>query len=154
MSLEEMKNLIRRFYDEVWNRRQFEAAHELFAADGVRHEVSGPVRGGAEGIARNAATWCAAFPDTHCAVETVIAEGDLVVAQWTITATHRGEWRGIPATGRAINFRGVNVYRFDNGKIAEIWNYRDDLGLFQQLGAIPPLGQRHDAVSSPDAHSH
>jgi steroid delta-isomerase-like uncharacterized protein len=153
MSLEEHKTLIRRFYDEVWNRRNYAAAREFFADDGVRHEVSGPVRGGAEGIAQNAAAWCASFPDTQCNVEAVVAEGNLVVARWTIKATHQGEWRSIPATGRSIHFRGVNIYRIAHGKIAEIWNFRDDLGLFQQLGAVPALGQRHDAASRSDART-
>ena len=147
MSPDETKAFIRRFYEEVWNRRRYDTAADFFASDSVRHEASGPVRGGAEGIARNAAAWCAAFPDTHYTVEDVIAEGDKVVARWSMTATHEGEWRGVAPTGRAITFRGVNIHRIQGGKVAEIWNFRDDLGLFQQLGAIPSLGARHDAVS-------
>ena len=153
MHPEEMKAFIRRFYEEVWNRRNHAAAQVFFADDSVRHELSGPVHGGAEGIARNAAAWCTVFPDTRVTVDDVIAEGDRVVARWTMTATHQGEWRGVPATGQPIRFRGVDIYRIVEGKVAEIWNFRDDLGLFQQLNAIPPLGERHDAASRPDAPS-
>lgn len=149
MSLEENKALIRSFYEEVWNRRRYAAAADFFANDSIRHELSGPVRGGADGIARNAEAWCVAFPDTHYTVEAVIAEGDMVVARWSMTATHTGEWRGVPATGKPIRFRGANLYRLEGGKVAEIWNFRDDLGLFEQLGAVPALGPRHDATNLP-----
>ena len=150
MPTEENKAFILRFYEEVWNRRRYGAAVEFFASNSVRHELSGPVRGGADGIARNAEAWCAAFPDTRYTVEDVIAEGDRVVARWSMTATHRGEWRGVPPTGKQIRFRGVNIYRLEGGKVAEIWNFRDDLGLFQQLGAVSPLGARHDAAAQAD----
>ena len=151
MSVDGNKALIRRFYEVVWNQRQYAAAREFFAEDSVRHELSGPVRGGADGIARNAEAWCAAFPDTRYTVEDVIAEGDRVVARWSMTAIHRGEWRGVPPTGNQIRFRGVNIYRIEGGKVAEIWNFRDDLGLFQQLGVVTSLGPRHDAVDQPGA---
>ena len=150
MSTETNKAFIRRFYEEVWNRRRYGATFEFFASDGVRHELSGPVRGGAGGIARNAEVWCAAFPDTRCTVEDVIAEGDRVVARWTMTATHQGEWRGVPPTGNQIRFQGVNIYRLEGGKVAEIWNFRDDLGLFEQLGGVSRLGPRHDATAPAD----
>jgi steroid delta-isomerase-like uncharacterized protein len=153
MHPEERKAFIRRFYEEVWNRRNYAAAQEFFADNSVRHELSGSVHGGPEGIARNAAAWCTAFPDTVCTVDDVIAEGDTVVARWTMTATYQGQWRGIPAKGQSIRFQGVNLYRIVDGKIAEVWNFRDDLGLFQQLGALPPLGERHDAAHRPKAPS-
>ena len=146
MSIEETKAFVRRFYEEVWNRRNHVAADDFFAPDSVRHERFGPVQGGAAGIVCNAAVWCAAFPDTHCALEAVITEGDVAVARWTMTATHRGEWPGVAATGRPIRFSGVNIFRLAGGKVAEIWNFRDDLGLFEQLGAVAPHGRRHDAV--------
>ena len=151
MLQEEQKAFIRRFYEEVWNHRHYAAAADFFTPDSVRHERSGPVRGGAEGIARNAEAWCAAFPDTHCVVDAVIAEGDMAVVRWTITATHRGAWRGVPATGRPIRFTGANIFRLAGGKVAEIWNFRDDLGLFEQLGVVTSLEPRHDTVAPPGA---
>ena len=151
MSQEEQKAFIRRFYDEVWNQRHYAAAADFFAPDAVRHERSGPVRGGAEGIARNAEAWCAAFPDTRSVVDAVIVEGDMAVARWTITATHQGPWRGIPAMGQPIRFTGANIFRLSGGKVAEIWNFRDDLGLFEQLGVVTALGPRHDAMTPPGA---
>ena len=63
-----------------------------------------------------------------------MAERDLVVARWTMTATHRGAWGDIKPTGKRIRFSGANFFRIADGKIAEIWNLRDDLGLRAQLG--------------------
>ena len=61
-----------------------------------------------------------------------------MVGRWTAEGTHRGPWGTIAATRRPMTFSGVNIFRFENGKVAEIWNYRDDLGLMQQL-EVPVL---------------
>ncbi len=136
MTPEENKALIRRFYEEVWNRRRYDAAADFFASDSVRHEASGPVRGGAEGIARNAAAWCAAFPDTRYTVEDVIAEGDRVLTRWTLTGTQQGEFMGIAPTGRQIRVTGMSLDIIEDGMIVEGFDAWDALGLRQQLGAL------------------
>jgi predicted ester cyclase len=77
----------------------------------------------------------AAFPDVRLEVEALVAEGDLVVARWTIIGTHTGAWGDVAPTGRSVSFAGVNFFRIADQQIAEIWNVRDDLGLREQLGA-------------------
>jgi predicted ester cyclase len=77
----------------------------------------------------------AAFPDLRLEVEAIVAEGDLVVARWTISGTHSGPWAEVSATDCAVRFAGVNFFRIAQRKIAEIWNVRDDLGLREQIGA-------------------
>jgi hypothetical protein len=55
--------------------------------------------------------------------------------RWSANGAHTGPWGDLGATGKAASFSGVNIFRFENGKVAELWNYRDDLGLMQELGA-------------------
>ncbi|GGU97856.1 hypothetical protein GCM10010260_37340 [Streptomyces filipinensis] len=76
-----------------------------------------------------------AFPDIHVTVEDVIAEGDKVVARNTVTGTHRGEFRGVPPTGRSVSYGEIFVLRFQDGRIAEIWGVVDVLTQMTQLGA-------------------
>jgi len=59
----------------------------------------------------------------------------MVVARWTTEGTNTGPWDGVPPTGKRARFSGVNIFRIANGKVVEIWNHRDDLGVMQQLGA-------------------
>jgi predicted ester cyclase len=65
----------------------------------------------------------------------MVGEDDLVAARWTATGTHTGKWGGVEPTDRRVTFSGVNLFRFRDGKVAEIWNHRDDLGLATQVGA-------------------
>jgi steroid delta-isomerase-like uncharacterized protein len=78
-----------------------------------------------------------AFPDLHVAVEDVIAEGDKVVSRNTVTGTHRGEYRGLPPTGKSVSYNEIFIFRFIDGRIAEIWGVVDVLSQLRQLGAIP-----------------
>ena len=129
------KALIQRFYEEVWGRGNLEVADEVFAADYVRHDLR-PTNAlpGPEGQKKIAADFRGAFPDLHVTVDLVLTEGDLVAARWTMEGTHTGAWGKVPATGKRAGFSGVNIFRIENGKVAEIWNHRDDLGLMEQLG--------------------
>jgi predicted ester cyclase len=89
-----------------------------------------------------------AFPDLQWTIDLVLAENDLVAARWTASGTHTGSWGGLAPTGRRADFSGVNIFRFgDNGKVAEIWNHRDDLGLMEQLGVAAFAGAPGDDPS-------
>ena len=136
MTIEQNKALIRRFYDEVWNKGNLDVAAEVFTEDYVRHDLRpGTALLGPEGQKRIAADFRAAFPDLHMTVDFMLAEGDLVAARWTNEGTNTGPWGGVPPTGKHIRFCGVNIFRIANGKVVEIWNHRDDLGVMQQTGA-------------------
>jgi len=135
--------LVRRFYDEVWGRGLVEVAYEIFAENYARHDLRpSQAAPGPEGQKRIAADFRAAFPDLRFHVDMVIAENDLVAARWTAEGTNSGPWAGQPATGRTARFSGVNIFRFERGKVVELWNHRDDLGLMQQLGAPIIAGAR------------
>ncbi len=136
MSTDENKALVRRFYEEVWNQGNLGVADEVFAADYVRHDLRpSPVPPGPEGQKLVANMFRTAFPDGQMTIDLLIAEADMVVARWTIQGTHQGAWINIAPTGKRVSFAGVNIFRIAGGKVVEIWNHRDDLGLMQQLGA-------------------
>lgn len=132
---EDAKQLVRTFYEEVWNQGNVDVCDRVFAADYVRHDLR-PTQAlpGPDGQKRIAADFRAAFPDLRFEVELVLADDDLVAARWTASGTHTGTWGGMEPTGRSMTFSGVNIFRFREGLVAEIWNHRDDLGLMQQLG--------------------
>jgi predicted ester cyclase len=77
------------------------------------------------------------LPDLHMTVEDLIAEGDRVVIRDSITGTHRGEYMGIPPTGKTITYNEIFILRFAGGRIAETWGVVDVLSQLGQLGAIP-----------------
>jgi predicted ester cyclase len=107
------------------------------ADDYVRHDLrASQVQPGPAGQAQVAADFRRAFPDIVFSVDLIVGDGDLVVARWTATGTHLGKWGSLEPTGKAVKFSGVNIFRFRAGKVVEIWNHRDDLGLMQQIGAL------------------
>lgn len=136
MSEETHKATVRRFYDEVWNKGNLDVAAEIFADDYVRHDLRpGNAPPGPEGQKAVARLFRSAFPDVRLTVNLMVAEADTVVARWTMEGTHRGDWGGNAPTGKSVRFAGLNIFRFADGKVVEIWNHRDDLGLMLQLGA-------------------
>jgi steroid delta-isomerase-like uncharacterized protein len=82
----------------------------------------------------------AAFPDLRHSVEDQVQEGDTVVNRLVVRGTHRGDFQGIPATGRAVEMPAITIQRFADGKIVEMHLLFDSLGLLQQLGAVPAPG--------------
>ena len=135
MPAEENKALVRREQEELWNHTgNLDAAEELFAAEQ------------AEGARQEAADFRQGFPDVVSTIEDLIAEGNKIVARWRSHATHQGEYMGIPPSGKEVEFTGISVYRIEAGKIAESWNVEDQLGLMQQIGAIPEPEQSEEAT--------
>jgi len=135
MSANKNKVLIQRFYEEVWGKGNLLVANEVFASDYVRHDLR-PTTAlpGPEGQSKIAADFRAAFPDLKMEIDLLVAEADLVVARWTMEGTNLGSWGGKEPTGKHARFSGVNFFRLSKGKVVEIWNHRDDLGLMQQVG--------------------
>lgn len=93
---------------------------------------------GAEAVKSLFAAYRSGFPDFHVRVDERVADDDRIAQAFTITGTHRGEFMGIPATGKAIEVHGVVISRFADGKIIEEWEVIDQLTLLQQLGVIEP----------------
>jgi steroid delta-isomerase-like uncharacterized protein len=123
--------------ERVLNRGDIDAAGEFFWEDMVE-QVPLPGQGsGVEGLKDALRGLRAAFPDMHWTVLEQIAEGDKVVSRFEWTATHRGAFLGVPATGRAVTVWGMVIDRLDGGKIRDTRIIMDTLGLMMQLGVIP-----------------
>jgi steroid delta-isomerase-like uncharacterized protein len=135
MSSETNKALIRQFFEEVWNTGNEEAIDRFIAADATGNDPDFGM--GREGFKRQWRTWRTAFPDIHFEVEEMVAEGDTVVARWTLTGTHRGPFLGVTATGRSIRVRGMSLDHLKDDVLVSGFDGWDNLGLRQQLGIIP-----------------
>ena len=129
-------DLLRRALDVVWNEGDLSRAQEFYAADVVLHGTI-PGATGVEAVKQVIAAYRAGFPDLHISIEDVVAEGDKAVDRWSWTGMHKGEFMGIPATGKQVKTSGISIVRIRDGKIVEIWGVADRLGLMQQLGAVP-----------------
>lgn len=139
MSVEENKAAFRRYVEEVWIEEDLDFVDEIFAERYLSHQSDGSVlERGPEDVKKFVAEYRSAFSDVEDTVEDVIGEGDRVVTRWTLRATHTGEFRGIPATNKRITITGIGIFRFsEEGKVVESWDSLDQLGMLQQLGAIP-----------------
>jgi steroid delta-isomerase-like uncharacterized protein len=135
--------VIRRYFEEVWNKGNLQAVDELldpsYTLRVLYHNPGRPevLATGAEGIKRSVAMYRKAFPDLEIKLETLLEEGDRIAVQWTAHATNTGEFRGIEATGKEVTYSGINIYRVTNGKVKEELYSGDRLGLWQQLGLVP-----------------
>lgn len=138
MSAEENKAIARRINDEVWNEGNLDVIDEVIADEAVVAVVGAPEQiRGPRGFREFVVMYRTAFPDLRITVDEQIAEGDIVVNRWTATGTHEGELMGIAATGKQATTAGVNINRISGGKLVQGWGIFDQLGLLQQLGAIP-----------------
>jgi steroid delta-isomerase-like uncharacterized protein len=138
---EEVRNkaMFRRFHDVVNSGNaeiMSKMIDELVEPDAmIRTPVPLDVTG-AEALKHVWAVLLEAFPDLHVTVEDMIAEGDKVVVRNTVTGTHRGEYMGLPPTGKSVTYDEIFIFRFVNGRIAETWGVVDVLSQMKQLGVI------------------
>jgi steroid delta-isomerase-like uncharacterized protein len=135
----DLKAFVHRWFDEVWNQGHEEAIDELFAADAVAHGL-GEGDAKARGPAAFKVFWRtirSALPDVQIRVEDTIVAGDKVAARVLLEGSHLGEGLAVPPTGRRVAISGIVIVRVSAGQIVEGWNSWDQLGMLQQLGAIP-----------------
>lgn len=131
-------NVVRGFIEEVLNKGNVEEARQFFWPDMVE-QVPLPGQGpGLAGLQEVLRGMRAAFPDMHWTIEEQITEGDKVVTRFEWTGTHRGEFLGVPPTGRAVKVWGMVIDRLQGGKIKDTRIIMDSLGLMMQLGVFPP----------------
>ena len=136
MSADENIQLMRRWFQEVWNEGRVETVHELFSPDGVatgqkgaEAEIRGPVE-----FEKFVHEIRGAFPDIQVQVEDVFGTDDKVVLRWSAVMTHTGDGLGMPASGRTVRSRGITIARIVDGKIVEGWDNWDQLGMLEQIG--------------------
>jgi len=139
MPVEQNIQLMRRWFQEVWNEGKTETIHELLAPDAIaigQLEDRKQLRGAAEFVSF-VSNLRATFPDIKIKVEDVFGADDKVVLRWsaTMAATHSGHQSGAPATAKAVEVTGITIARIRDGKIVEGWDSWDQLGMMKQVGA-------------------
>ena len=139
------ERVVRRFYDELWNRWDLAVAEELVAAD-IRFRGSlGTELRGIGDLRRYVEQVRAAFGDWHNRIDDLIVASDQVVTRMTWSGTHRGELLGVAPTGRSVGYAGAAIFRLEQARIEDAWVVGDTQELWRALGLLSvPL-------SSPDA---
>jgi steroid delta-isomerase-like uncharacterized protein len=147
---EQNKDLARRGIEEVWNQNKLAAIDELVASNATYHDpnVPGGKFTGPEGLKQFVQIYRTAFPDVRIRIEDQVAEGDKVVTRWTATGTHKGDLMGIKPTNKQATVTGVDIERFQNGKVVESWSSYDMFGMMQQLGVVPSMTPAGTAAKS------
>jgi steroid delta-isomerase-like uncharacterized protein len=145
MSLERNKVVVRRFIEDLWNKRQPTVADDIFSTDCITHQLRS---GGdvtmprtSESVKQHVSEWVAAFPDLHITIEQMTAEGDRVMTHCVQRGTHLAPWRGIPASGKVVTIQMIVIHRVVESRIVEDWVLVDFLGVFQQFGIVPPTAE-------------
>lgn len=142
MPTEQNKALVRQMVEQVFNRGDVGLVDEFLAPDFVEHEELPPgLPRGREGVKQFFTTFRSAFPDFRATIDDIVAEGDKVVVRQSWSGTHKGEFMGVPPTGKSVSFGVIDIMRIAGGKFVEHWGQSDSMGLMQQLGAIPTPGQ-------------
>lgn len=136
---EENKKLMRRWFEEVWNKGRADAIEEMFDENGIAHGLSddplNPIRGPRD-FKPFHTLFREAFPNIVIVVEDMIAEGDKVAARCSVHGKHEGDFMGRAATQSPVQFTGIVIARIDNGKIAEAWNNFDFMKMYNQIGYV------------------
>ncbi|MCI0694955.1 ester cyclase [candidate division KSB1 bacterium] len=139
MSTEENKTIARRFR-ETMDKSKGAGLEEFVAPQVVMHFPGSPPLN-REQVQGLVGVFYSAFTDLYHIIEDQIAEGDKVVNRITLRGTHKGDFQGIPPTGKEVAFPAIVIDRFEGGKIVEHWSSPDMMGLMQQLGVVPAPGQ-------------
>jgi steroid delta-isomerase-like uncharacterized protein len=129
----ENERLARRFFDDVWTGGQYDTVDRLLGSDHLHH-ISGDTMVGREAVKDMARSMRDAFPDLRFAIEDTMVDGDKVLVRWTAAGTHSGDLGDLPGTGRRVEWTGMDLIRFLDGRIVELWGNNDALGLWEQLG--------------------
>lgn len=116
---------------------ELDVLDEVFAADVVDHDPAPDQGPGPQGFKNFFSALRTAFPDLEVEVEKLVADDDHVAIAYTLSGTHEGDFDGVDPTGKKVTARGMQIGRFEDGKIVERWGSTDELGILQQLGAAP-----------------
>lgn len=142
------KSIVRRLYEEVWNKRKLGVMNELVSPS---HALHGPLYTGPaigpEVYRRQISLFVAGFPDLRFAIEDTVAEQDKVVVCWTFSGTHKGEFMGVPATEKKVSVDGITIHVLSKGIIMDSYVSLDMWGMMQQLGVITAPGGPKSAVA-------
>lgn len=128
------KQILADFANAVFVKKDFTLLPQFMQQGYIQHNPLVPQ--GLSGFHGFFAEWFKAVPDWHYQLEKLVAEGDTVWAYGVYSGTQQGDWIGIPATGKHYSIHAMDIFRIENGKLAEHWDVLDTYGLFKQLGVI------------------
>lgn len=137
---EKNEAVIRRFYDDIFitGKMDTEAIDQHLTDNFVGHDLPAGLNE-REGYKKLVSMLAASFSDmTGIEARDMIENGDKVVVRWSITGRHTGEFMGIPATGRRVTVKGIDIFRLAEGKIADLWQEMDIMGILQQISVPTP----------------
>jgi len=141
MSTEKNKAIARQFGEEVFNQGNTRAIDELMPANFIEHnDLPAGLPSGREGVKVMLTMLHGAFPDFHATIDDIVAEGDRVVVRSTWDGTQKGEFLGIPTSGKHFTIPVIDIMRIGDNKVVEHWGVIDRLGMMQQLGTVPVPG--------------
>ena len=124
-------------FGEIVNTGAFDAFPDVVSGGCVDHDPAPGQGSGPEGFRTFFTGLRAAFPDMKVEPQTMVSENDKVAFAYTLTGTHQGDFLGVTATGKSIEVRGMQIGRFEDGKMVERWGSSDELGILKQIGAAP-----------------
>ncbi|HEV2237489.1 MAG TPA: ester cyclase [Ktedonobacterales bacterium] len=127
--------ILRRYIRELWQRGNLAIIDELTTPDYKRYAAPGAPPLDRAGHKERVVAFREAFPDLAWAPQAFVIQGVMVAFHLVGTATHRGTFQGVAATGRPVTMVSIDIVRFDGDKMAEHWGARDDWSILRQLGA-------------------
>lgn len=126
--------------DELWNKGNLDVCDQLYAEHCSFHRPSFPIDG-VGGLRDLVSDLRTAQPDLHIDVHDILVDGDMTAIRYTMAGTARGEFRGLPGTGKSYVMPGITIAKWDEGRVVEDWTSYDMLEALQQIGLVPELAQ-------------
>ena len=136
------KDLVQRFYKEVFENGNIDAMDDLVAENMIEHDQPPPgmtLKPGREGVKELCEVYVRAFRPMSVQVHEMYQDGDTVITRATFSGTHSGQFGPLPATGKSAAIQGIDIIRFEGDRMAEHWGLIDTLGMLTALGVIPPM---------------
>jgi steroid delta-isomerase-like uncharacterized protein len=134
MSKEQNAAALTKFAEAV-NTGNYDLFDEVVAPDSIDHDPAPRQVAGPKGYRALFTEMRSAFPDMKAEPVELVADEDAIAFAYTFTGTHKGPFMGVPATGKKVKIRGMQISKFSNGKMVERWGSSDQLGILQQIGA-------------------
>ena len=132
------RTIAKRLAEEVFSKGDMRTFDAIFADSYVNHNMPVPgIPGTKAGFRQLVLATRQAFPDVQVHIENIVVEGDFVVFNDRVEATSRGDFMGVPPTGKTLTWTEIHFFKVAAGQIVEHWNNFDQLGILKQLGAIP-----------------
>ncbi len=137
----DLREMAQRFNDEVFSQGKLDTIDELVAEDFIeREQVPSGVEANREGLKQFVTMFRTAFPDLKAKVIATAVDGDELWIHSEFSGTNKGEFMGMPATGKKMTVAGFDRVKTRDGKVVEHWGMFDNMSMMTQLGAIPEMG--------------